>query len=326
MGQRDAQRKARSAMTSLELAPYVGTVESRTQSWSALSLEERKRRAARACLERDSITLWQLTESYLYLFGPKGARVSPHTLRTHKTSLEHLLHYSQEHGLSLLKASSEDGARYARDLERTFKPSSVGVRLAGGRLLYKALAWAGLEVGHPLLDVRPAPDPTAKWDKRRPYREDELGKLLSLEQPLITRLVLLGAHAGLRVSESLALEWADVNFSSETLTVQKGKGGKVRTVPLGGTLLRALEVGKAEGRPLELSTFTVRLRLISACESAKTEYLGYHALRHAAGTRMYRETGSLETVARFLGHSSLETARVYAKWSDEGLRSRLKGW
>ena len=50
--------------------------------------------------------------------------------------LEHLLHYSREHGLSLLKASSEDGARYARDLERTFKPSSVGVRLAGGRLLY----------------------------------------------------------------------------------------------------------------------------------------------------------------------------------------------
>ena len=156
--------------STLELVPFVGTLESRAQSWGSLPLEERKRRSARACLERDAITLWQLVESYLYLFGPKGARVSPHTLRTHKTSLEHLLHYSREHGLSLLKASSEDGARYARDLERTFKPSSVGVRLAGGRLLYKALAWAGLEVGHPLLDVRPAPDPTAKWDKRRPYR------------------------------------------------------------------------------------------------------------------------------------------------------------
>jgi len=313
-------------MTSLELVPFKGTVDSRAQSWSNLPLEERKRRAARACLERDSNTLWQLTESYLYLFGPKGARVSPHTLRTHKTSLEHLIGYSQEHGLSLLGASSEDGARYARDLEQTFKPSSVGVRLAGGRLLYKALSWAGLEVGHPLLDVRPAPDPTAKWDKRRPYREDELHKLLALEQPLITRLVLLGAHAGLRVSESLALEWADVNFSSETLTVRRGKGGKTRTVPLGGTLMRALEAGTAEGRPLELSVFTVRLRLIAACGAAKVEYMGYHALRHAAGTRMYRETGSLETVARFLGHSSLETARVYAKWSDEGLRSRLKGW
>jgi len=313
-------------MTSLELVSFSGTPHSRAQTWSAFPLEERKRRAARACLERDSDTLWRLTESYLYLFGPKGARVSPHTLRTHKTSLEHLIEYSREHGLSLLKASSEDGARYARDLEQSFKPSSVGVRLAGGRLLYKALAWAGLEVGHPLLDVRPAPDPTAKWDKRRPYREDELGKLLGLEQPLITRLVLLGAHAGLRVSESLALEWEDVHFSSETLMVKRGKGGKTRTVPLGGTLMRALEAGKAEARPLELSTFTVRLRLIAACETAQVEYLGYHALRHAAGTRMYRETGSLETVARFLGHSSLETARVYAKWSDEGMRSRLRGW
>lgn len=75
-------------MTSLELVPFAGTLESRAQTWSALPIEERKRRAARACLDRDSETLWQLTESYLYLFGPKGARVSPHTLRTHKTSLE----------------------------------------------------------------------------------------------------------------------------------------------------------------------------------------------------------------------------------------------
>ncbi|WP_407543293.1 tyrosine-type recombinase/integrase (plasmid) [Deinococcus radiomollis] len=53
---------------------------------------------------------------------------------------------------------------------------------------------------------------------------------------------------------------------------------------------------------------------------------GYHALRYYAGTRLTREGASLDDVARHLGHSVLETARIYAKWSDEGLRRRVGGW
>ncbi|HKO25702.1 MAG TPA: hypothetical protein VJY65_13305 [Chloroflexota bacterium] len=37
-----------------------------------------------------------------------------------------------------------------------------------------------------------------------------------------------------------------------------------------------------------------------------------HALRHAAGTRLYAETRDLEATARHLGHSKLERTRIYA--------------
>ncbi len=53
---------------------------------------------------------------------------------------------------------------------------------------------------------------------------------------------------------------------------------------------------------------------------------GVHALRHYAGTRLMQQTKSLEDVARHLGHSSIETTRVYAKWSDEKLRDVLNDW
>ena len=43
-------------------------------------------------------------------------------------------------------------------------------------------------------------------------------------------LMLLCAHAGLRVSEALALTTADVHGASLTV---RGKGGRVRRVPLG---------------------------------------------------------------------------------------------
>jgi len=62
------------------------------------------------------------------------------------------------------------------------------------------------------------------------------------------------------------------------------------------------------------------------CRRAKVTYRGLHSLRHHAGTRLYRETDNLDAVARLLGHSSLETARVYAKWADESTREVLGKW
>lgn len=67
-------------------------------------------------------------------------------------------------------------------------------------------------------------------------------------------------------------------------------------------------------------------RLRRLCARAEVPYRGHHALRHYAGTRLVREGATLDDGARHLGHSALETARVYAKWSDEGLRRRLAGW
>ena len=55
-------------------------------------------------------------------------------------------------------------------------------------------------------------------------------------------------------------------------------------------------------------------------------YRAVHALRHYSGTKLYRAGSDLEAVARHLGHSTLETTRIYAKWSDESLRSSVGKW
>ena len=51
-----------------------------------------------------------------------------------------------------------------------------------------------------------------------------------------------------------------------------------------------------------------------------------HSLRHTSGTHLYRDTGDLETVAQHLGLSTIETARVYTKWSDERLKQAVGSW
>jgi len=60
------------------------------------------------------------------------------------------------------------------------------------------------------------------------------------------------------------------------------------------------------------------------CEKAGVEYRSVHSLRHTAGTWLVGEgEGSLEDAARQLGHSSIETTRIYIAWSDQSLRKAL---
>jgi integrase/recombinase XerC len=67
-------------------------------------------------------------------------------------------------------------------------------------------------------------------------------------------------------------------------------------------------------------------RMCALCAAADVSAEGVQALRHAEGTRLYAETRELEATARHLGHSKLETTRIYAKWSDRQLRETIGRW
>jgi len=117
-----------------------------------------------------------------------------------------------------------------------------------------------------------------------------------------------------------------VHLTGAELTVRSGKGGKRRRVVLGRSLIQALEMVRSEGPVVGGSYPAAVERLQRLCTRSAVPYRGYHALRHYSGTRLIQEGASLDDVARHLGHSALETARIYAKWSDDALKRRLGGW
>ena len=208
-------------------------------------------------------------------------------------------------------------------------PSSVRVHLSSVRALYRALRWAGVTQLEPFSDTRPAPETTAPWDKRQPYSEAEVAGLLAAGRARDRALILLCAHAGLRIAEALSLKWTDLE--GDSLTVQRGKGGKARRVRCSASLRTALstlraEVGSLHAPVIGATQMAARERLRLLAKRAGVTYRGWHAFRHYAGTKLVAQTGSLEHAARHLGHSSIETTRVYAKWSDRTLNEALEGW
>jgi len=211
-------------VTELAGKRYQGLVE-RARDFAGMSDDELKRFAAEACRDRDVAALWSLTEAHLTLYGSSGTRISSHTLSTYRYGALELL-WDWE-GENLLRPSRNAGVLWVRELEvRHASPGTVRSRLSGAKALYSALRWSGATDAAPFTDVRPARDRTSSWEKRQAYERWEVSRLETYAEGATLLIVLLGAHAGLRVSEMTTLRWEDVDCSGRTLTVRGGKGNK----------------------------------------------------------------------------------------------------
>jgi len=138
---------------------------------------------------------------------------------------------------------------------------------------------------------------------------------------------------GMRRNEAYHLDVSDILFDRGLIHVRKGKNYKERFVPIGKTNLSYLQDYLYESRPLFLknkkdealfiSTQKARMQGQSMLHRLKilivrTENFmlmekttGLHTLRHSIATHLLENGMSLENIARFLGHSSLESTQIY---------------
>lgn len=329
-------------MESAGTSPYLPVLVPPTdaadaaRSWATVTPGERLRRASEAAAALDLPTLADLSGSWNALYG--RARSSS-TAATYRQGIASLVAFCRRHGQNLLRPSADLGALWKARLEADGRATAtVRAYLAGARQLAAALRWAGLansEAFPP--EVRPLPDRTADAEKGQVYTAAEVGKLHQATQLVSGRFptqfldraaVVLGAH-GLRIAEVLRLTWADIQLSEDrrnAVVRVTGKGRKVRTVYLGQSAVIALRglvrdstwptsghlfpSREKAGEPITPAALRARMRKL--CARAAVTYRGFHALRHYCGRELYDRTGDLGAVAEHLGHSSIDTARVYS--------------
>lgn len=138
---------------------------------------------------------------------------------------------------------------------------------------------------------------------------------------------------GLRRNEGVNLNVGDIDFDKALLHVRKGKNYKERFVPIGkaalnhlqeyvydhrGELLRggksdALFISQRRGR-MTGQWFLKRLKhlqLKSENTGLIEKEIGLHTLRHSIATHLLKAGMKLESISRFLGHSSLVSTQIY---------------
>ena len=138
---------------------------------------------------------------------------------------------------------------------------------------------------------------------------------------------------GLRRNEGVQLDLSDIHYDHRLLEVKHAKGSQPRFVPMSKNTLLDLQNYHYEARPLLLKSPTQdaffvgrcgnrvggnhlnkRLKEIQRCSdnaALRQKPLYLHLLRHSIATHLLHEGMSLEKVAQFLGHRSLESTQVY---------------
>ncbi len=142
-------------------------------------------------------------------------------------------------------------------------------------------------------------------------------------------MLLLMLDCGLRVSELVNINIADVDLEAGTIWIRSGKGGKERLVPVGSVVQRVLWKYINHSRPHPVSEKITRLflsldglpltrngvqQMLRRC-GKKAGVSGVrcspHTLRHTFAKNYLMNGGDIFSLQRILGHSSLASVRIY---------------
>ena len=283
-------------------------------------------------------------------------QLSPHTLKAYRMDLSELQTFAADDDVELLKVTNAHVRRWAGRLHSKGKSS---------RTIARALsAWRGWYDWLTEKDARRGVQATAKLlanpvdDVRAPKRLKSLPKALSVEQALAlvnqavkeaeekkdletvrdAAIIDLLYSSGLRLSELLGIDvmqskdrqhesagWLDWDAAEVTVL---GKGGKRRTVPIGGPAMQSLKTWRefrartelahdsialfisATGMRLSPRTVQAHLRTL-AIRAGLPTHVHPHMMRHSFASHVLQSSQDLRAVQEMLGHASIASTQIY---------------
>jgi integrase len=194
--------------------------------------------------------------------------------------------------------------------------------------------WAGLlEISRNPISLVQNTGATRKTRKARSLTVEQFQALLKeLHEPFAT-LALLSVCLGLRISEALALKWADVDWLGSQLSVRRGiveqvvgdvkTEGSARSFVLTVQLLERLSTWKQQSNfsgaedwifasPIKLGrlpySYTgVWRELVRASTAAKIGHLGTHAFRHTHRAWLDAVGTSIAVQQKMMRHTDIRT-------------------
>jgi integrase len=251
-------------------------------------------------------------------------------------------------GYRLAEIEPPDVRRFVQSLERRgIRASSIRKNIAPLKALFATAYEDGLIPGNPTQGVRITGGAEEDHDRKPKAltREELRVVLVALPEPWRPFFTFL-AQTGLRISEAVAVTWADVDLGVRPHVkvrrqIYKGELKRLkschseRDLPLTAGMAQTLRERRARiyesdhipvfptraGTPL--SPRNLRRRVLDpVTASVGLPWIGFHTFRHTCASLLFAGGKDVKQVQEWLGHADPGfTLRTYVHLMDEGLGS-----
>lgn len=275
-----------------------------------------------------------LAEYIEYLDVEKG--LSQNTTDAYRRDLSEFWNFCNSKGVEELEEVSRgDISSYILNLhDEKYSPTSIMRKIASLRGLYKWMSANEYCKSDPTITIE-----QPKLPKRLPkvVSVKEIEEMLNFNLTPIQKVIIeLLYGCGLRVSELVGLNMADVNIKSKYLQCF-GKGSKERIVPLGSKAIQALKKYLPE-REFIVKKYNLSDNNLLIDNEGKVlnrqeiynfvhemgkkihKTISPHTLRHSFATHLIENGADLRVVQELLGHSDVSTTQLYTHISKKRLK------
>jgi len=286
----------------------------------------------------NEISLQAFTDKYLEY---KKARVAPRTYQRIQIGIKHhILPFLEQNGVTKLNHITpmliEEYVSFrAKDAKQATVNSEL---LVLKNILKMAIRWNYLQKD-PAKEIK-----QFKVTDQKPPRfltVEESQKLLESCNELMHKMVFTILHTGLRKEELTNLEWRDIDFKKQILTVAHEppkrtlKGKESRYIPINPNLSEmllqhrretstvdphALVFPKKQGKRFD--SFYYHLKMVY--RKTSIEGANVHTLRHTFASHLVMQGVDLYTVSKLLGHKDVKTTQIYAHLAPDHLKAAIQ--
>jgi integrase/recombinase XerD len=263
-----------------------------------------------------------------YLQDLRVRNYAPKTLQTYVGCVSQFARYFKRSPADLGPEHIREYQRYLVE-EKKCSWSRFNQTVCALRFLYRNTLGRDWAVTH---------IPFPRKQKKLPIvlSRDEAAQFLAAIRCLKYRTVLsLCYGAGLRISEALHLQPADIDSKRMMIRVRQAKGNKDRYVMLSPRLLELLRLYWKAERPITW-LFPARgndqplgaCLLQRVCQRARRDSgvrkpVTPHTLRHSFASHLLEAGANIRTIQLLLGHNSLQTTAVYTHVSQSTVGSTV---
>lgn len=144
-------------------------------------------------------------------------------------------------------------------------------------------------------------------------------------------------YTGIRKSELLNLNWDDLNLERNTLIIKAGKGRKDRIIPMHPRLIElidkylqsrlpltnpALFIGENKKR-LSKNSFVNIIKMYLRLSGLENKGYTPHSFRHSFATNLVESGVDIFKVQTLLGHSSLDSTKIYINFNSVSIAKAI---